>query len=290
MSSEIDWVARARKLAPMIAEAGDRIEEGRRVPADIMSAMHDAELFRMCLPRSMGGGEAPPLTVMLTLETIAAADASTAWCLGQGLGCSRSSGFLDSTVAREVFGPPDAILAWGPPNGAVKAIATDGGYRVTGNWRFASGILNATWVGPACPILDPDGSPRLDEAGKPTVKNMLLPISSATVTDVWQVIGLKGTGSNSFAIDDLFVPESHSLIRDQPIDRREQGPLYRVLMTTFYGMSFAGVALGVARTALDDFIRLAAEKTPSHAAGVLRDNQAVQHQVALAEAGLGAAR
>ncbi|MEE8332534.1 MAG: acyl-CoA dehydrogenase family protein, partial [Alphaproteobacteria bacterium] len=118
----------------------------------------------------------------------------------------------------------------------------------------------------------------------------LLPISSATVTDVWQVIGLKGTGSNSFAIDDLFVPESHSLIRDQPIDRREQGPLYRVLMTTFYGMSFAGVALGIARTALDDFIRLAAEKSPSHAAGVLRDNPAVQRQVALAEAGLGAAR
>jgi len=283
-------VARARKLAPVIAEAADRIEAERRVPRDIMTAIHDAALFRMCLPHSMGGGEAPPLTVMLTLETIAAADASTAWCLGQGLGCSRSAGFLDPAVAREIFGAPDAILAWGPADGGVKAVATDGGYRVSGNWKFASGIRNASWVGPSCPIFEPDGTPRLDGDGKPAVKNMALPISSATLTDVWKVIGLKGTGSDSFAVTDLFVPETHSWFRDSPIDRREDGPLYRVLMTTFYGMAFAGVALGIARATLDDFIRLAAEKTPTHATGVLRDNPAVQRQVALAEAGLGAAR
>ncbi len=290
MSSTVDWVARARKLAPVIAEAADRIEAGRRVPADIMSAMHDAALFRMCLPRSIGGGEAPPLTVMLTLETIAAADASTAWCLGQGLGCSRSAGFLDPAVAREVFGAPDAILAWGPANGTVKAIGTDGGYRVGGNWKFASGIRNASWVGPSCPIFEPDGTPRLDGDGKPAVKNMALPISSASLTDVWKVIGLRGTGSDSFTVDDLFVPETHSWVRDSPVDRREDGPLYRILMTTFYGIAFAGVALGIARATLDDFIRLAAEKTPTHATGLLRDNPAVQRQVALAEAGLGAAR
>ncbi len=289
-TAPIDWVARARALAPVIAAAADRIESERRIPPDIMKAMHDAELFRMCLPRSLGGGEAPPLTVMQTTEAIASADASTAWCLGQALGCSRSAAFLDHQVAQEIFGAPDAVLAWGPPDGSVKAVAVDGGYQVTGNWRFASGILNATWLGPLCSVVEADGVPRLDAAGKPARRTMMLPASSATITDVWQVIGLRGTGSNNFAVNDLFVPDAFSFVRDSAADRREDGPLYGILLTTFYGMTFAGVALGIARTALDDFIDLAAEKTPTHVTMVLRENPAVQRQVAQAEANLGAAR
>jgi len=290
VDAPVDWVARARDLAPLIAAAADRIEAERRVPADIMAALHDAEMFRMCLPRSMGGGEVAPLTAALVLETISAADASTAWCMGQALGCSRSAASLDPAAAREVFGAPDAILAWGPPAGPVKAVATDGGYRVTGRWRFASGIRNATWVGPQCPIFESDGTPRRNAAGKPEHRNLLLPKSSATVTDVWQVIGLRGTGSDSFEVDDVFVPEAFSFIRDTASERRENGPLYGMLMTTFYGIAFAGVALGVARATLDSFIGLAAAKTAAHTSTVLRDSPAVQRQLALAEAGLGSAR
>ncbi len=289
-STSIDWVGRARRLEPVIAAAADRIESERRIPADVMSAMHDAELFRMCLPRSLDGGEATPMTVFETAEAIAAADASAAWCLGQGLGCSRSAAFIEPEVARQVFGEPDAVLAWGPPDGPGKAVVVDGGYRVTGKWRLASGIRNATWLGPNCPIIESDGTPRLGTDGKPVNRTMLLPISSATITDVWQVIGLRGTGSDSFAITDLFVPEEFSFGRDSPDDRREDGPLYRMALTTFYGITFAGVALGLARTALDAFIRLAAEKTPSHASTVLRENPAVQRQLAQAEANLGSSR
>lgn len=289
-SPAIDWVARAKDLAPVVEAAGERIEAERRLPQDIMSALHDAELFRMCLPRSLGGGEAKPLTVMQTVEALAAADASTAWCLGQALGCSRAAAFLDHEVAREVFGRRDALLAWGPPAGATKAVVVDGGYRLTGKWRFASGILNADWLGPNCPVVEPDGTPRLTPDGKPVVRCMLLPISSADVTDVWQVIGLRGTGSNSFAVTDLFVPEAFSFTRDSAADRREDDPLYHMPLTTFYGIAFAGVALGIARTALQSFIRLAADKTPSHNTTVLRENPAVQRQVAQAEANLGSAR
>jgi alkylation response protein AidB-like acyl-CoA dehydrogenase len=286
----IDWIARAKDLAPVIEAAADRIESERRVPKDLMSALHDAELFRMCLPRSMGGGEAPPLTVMQTAETVAAADASTAWCLGQALGCSRSAAFLDRAVAEEVFGSPDAVLNWGPPAGPVKAVAVDGGYRVTGKWRLVSGLPNATWLGPNCPVVEADGTPRLDGDGKPVTRTMLLPVSSAEITDVWQVIGLRGTGSNNFAVDDLFVPEPFTFVRDSDADRREDGPLYRMALTTFYGIAFAGVALGIARTMLDAFIRLAAEKTAHHTTTVLRENPAVQRELAQAEANLGSAR
>ena len=283
-SAAIDWVARAKALAPVIAAAADRIEAERRVPPDIMKAMHDAELFRMCLPRSMGGGEAPPLTVMQTTEIISSADASTAWCLGQALSCSRTAAFVDRAVAQEIFGAPDSLLAWGPPGGKVQAVAVEGGFRVSGNWRLASGVMNATWLGPLCPIVEENGTPRQDAAGKPALRVMLLPVSKAAITDVWHVMGLRGTGSNNFAVNDLFVPHAFTYVRDDPANRRDPGPLYGLLQTTFFGMTFAGVALGIARTALDDFIDLAANKKPAHAAMVLRDNPAVQRQVALAEA------
>ncbi len=290
VQDDVDWVARARGLGLLLEAAADRIEAERRVPADIMSALHDAELWRMCLPRSIGGGEADPLTVMQTVEAIAAADASTAWCLGQGLGCSRSAAFVEREVAEEVFGKPDAVLAWGPPNGPVKALAVDGGYRVSGKWQFTSGLPNATWLGPNCPVVEADGAPRLDAAGTPVTRTMLLPVSDAEITDVWQVIGLRGTGSNNFEITDVLVPEAFSFVRGSAADRREDGPLYRMALTTFYGIAFAGVALGVARTALDSFIRLAAEKKPIHNRLVLRENPGVQRELAQAEANLGSAR
>ena len=286
----MDWVQRAKDLSPAIDAASERIDAARRIAPDIMSAMHEAELFRMCLPRSMGGGEAPLPTVLLTVEAIASAEASTAWCLGQGLGCSRSAAFVEPEVAQEVFSAADAILAWGPPNGPNKAVAVDGGYRVTGKWKFASGIRNANWLGPNCSVVDTDGSPRLTPDGRQVVRCMLLPVSSATITDVWRVIGLKGTASDNFEIDDLFVPKAFSFVRDSPADRREDGPLYRVPLTTFYGVAFAGVALGIARTALDAFIALAVDKTPNHSTMILRENPAVQREVAQAEANLGSAR
>ena len=90
------------------------------------------------------------------IETVAAADASPAWCLAQAAASSHAAGFLDPKIALEVFGAPDALVAWGPPAGIAKAVAVDGGYRVTGKWRFASGSANATWMGGHSTIFDGD--------------------------------------------------------------------------------------------------------------------------------------
>ncbi len=286
----IDWAGRARRLAPSIAAAAERAERGRRIPADVMAAMHEAELFRMCLPRSIGGGEASLREVVEVLQIVAAADASTAWCLGQGLGCSRAAGFLDRDAAREVFGPRDAVLAWGPPNRSGAAVAVDGGYRVSGAWSFASGIRNASWVGAHCTVREPDGAARAGPDGRPVAKTLLLPASCAEIADVWRVIGLCGTGSDDYAVADRFVPEARSYVRDSAADRREPGPLYRLALTTFYGVAFAGVALGVARALLDAFLTLAADKVAGYTTTTLRDNAAIQQRTAIAEARLGSAR
>ncbi len=286
----VDWVVRARELAPMISAASDRIERDRQLPADIMAAMHGAGLYRMCLPRSLGGGAVAALTVMEVLEIVAGADASAAWCLGQAQGCSTAAAFLDPAVARDVFGAPDAVLAWGPTSSTARAQAVDGGYRVSGKFRYASGSRNASWLGAHCAAFEADGSRRIGANGKPADRTVLFPISSAEMSDTWDVIGLRGTGSDDYALDDLFVPDSHSYVRDTAEFRRDPAPLYLIPIITFYGIAFAGVALGIARAALDEFISLAAGKVAARTTGVLRENAVVQSQVAQAEARIGTSR
>src|SRR5262249_41037702 len=142
-----DWVGRARGLAPMIEAAAGRTEQERRIAPDVLAAMHDAGLFHILLPVSLGGGAVDLITFNQVIETVAAADASPAWCLAQSVASSHTAGFLDPKIAREVFGASDALVAWGPPAGIAKAFPVEGGYLVTGKWRFASGSANATWMG-----------------------------------------------------------------------------------------------------------------------------------------------
>jgi alkylation response protein AidB-like acyl-CoA dehydrogenase len=118
---------------------------------------------------------------------------------------------------------------------------------------------------------------------------MLFPKSNARMTEIWRVIGLKGTGSDRFSVENLFVPERHSATRDGET-RREPGLLYRFSSLQLYAAGFAGVAMGIARSTLDAFVTLAQDKVPFRSAGTLRDNHLIQSQVAQAEARLAAAR
>src|SRR6478735_11114600 len=150
-------IARAEAIRPDVAKASDDIETARRLPPALLDNLHEAGLFRLLLPRSTNGIETDPLTFFHVIETIARADASTAWCLSQAGGCAMSAAYLDLPVARAIFGnDPRAVLAWGP-GPKVTAIECEGGYKVTGVWSFASGGRHATWVGAHCPIYAADG-------------------------------------------------------------------------------------------------------------------------------------
>ena len=94
-----EYVARARALLPLIAAHADQAERERQVPATVWDALTDAGLTRMLLPRALDGGEIDPVTYCTVLETIARADASTAWCLSQISGCSMTSVYLEPAVA-----------------------------------------------------------------------------------------------------------------------------------------------------------------------------------------------
>jgi alkylation response protein AidB-like acyl-CoA dehydrogenase len=285
-----DVIARAASVRPAVAAASDDIERDRRLPASLLDRLHEAELFRLLLPRSSNGIETDPVTFFHVIETIAQADASTAWCLSQAGGCAMSAAYLDLPVARAIFGnDPRAVLAWGP-GPKVKAVECEGGYKVSGVWAFASGGRHATWLGAHCPIVQADGSPRLDDSGLQQERTMLVRTEDVVWTDIWNTVGLRGTASDQFALDDFFVPADHSITREFDRECRESGPLYRMGSGTCYQVGFAGVACGIARGALDCFVDIARNKVPRGGKSPLRDNAVVQSGLAQAEVNLRAAR
>ncbi|HXU87251.1 MAG TPA: acyl-CoA dehydrogenase family protein [Methylomirabilota bacterium] len=289
MSPDGGMLETARALAPTIAKFADRVEAERRLPKPLADALHDAGLFRMLLPRSLGGAELDPPTFVQVMETVAMADASTAWVLGQTAGCSMIAAYLEPTVAKKIFGPPRGVLAWGSgPQGS--AVRVDGGYRLTGAWSYASGIREATWVGAHTFVMNADGSSAHHADGAPVIRTLVFPIEQARISDVWDVMGLRGTGSDTYEVTDLFVPDPHSAARDDAAERREQGPLYCFSSGNLYASGFACVSLGIARALLDAYLELAGTKTAHRAKRPLRESPVVQTQVALADARLRAAR
>src|SRR5258706_1094453 len=108
-----DWIAGARALTPVLEAAAPRIEEERALPADVLDALHAAKMFRMLLPRSLGGAELDMATFFQVICAIAEGDASTAWCVVQNSGCSLAAAYLAPAAARELFGDPRGVLAWG---------------------------------------------------------------------------------------------------------------------------------------------------------------------------------
>src|ERR1700730_9487022 len=281
-------VARARDLAHSITTSADEIEHSRRITEPLLLQLHEARLFRMLYPRSVGGDEVEPATYIAAVGELARHDGSVGWCASIANSIGLFVPYLDPEAARTVFGDPRATCAWGPPNDC-RGIAVPGGYRVTGRWDFASGCRHATWMGAHGTVVEPNGSLRLNNFGRPTLRTWLFPVEQARLLDNWDPIGLRGTASESYTVEDLFVPEEFTGTREDPTLRREPGRLYAFPQQTLYSVGIASVALGIARGMLDAFIELALRKTP-RGTGRLADNAVIQAEVARAEARLGAAR
>ena len=284
-----ECIARARSLIPLLQAAAARIDEHRELPPDVLDAMHDAGMFRLLIPRAYGGFELKPSDYVQCIEAIAEGDASAAWCMNQGSGCSMASAYMAPEIVWEVWGGKRDVLAWGQGPGA-RAVRAAGGWRVTGTWSFASGSRHATWLGGMAPRYEADGTPILRPDGRPWERTCLFRRELARIDDVWQVMGLRGTGSDNYTIADLFVDDAHTLTREYAPERRETGTLYRFQSMQLYAAGFSCVGLGTARALLDAVVGLAKRKTQAWAPDPLRDNQAVQYIIAHSDAALKAAR
>jgi alkylation response protein AidB-like acyl-CoA dehydrogenase len=283
-------VQAARDLAPRIAAAADQIEREQRIPADLVAALADGGLFKMLVPLSLGGGEHDLVTLSRAIEAVAKADASVAWCVAQACGTAMRMAYLQPTVAEAIITPRLAVLASGTgPLSENRAVAEPGGYRVSGQWHFASGGHNSTFMCAEARLYEAGGTPRLSPEGKHLTRIMMFPATEVTWRDTWQVSGLRGTGSDTYTVNGLFVPQERTC-HDMSEAPKERGPLYVFPIRAAYSAGFASVAFGIVRAMLDVFEQVAASKQPRAGLTVLRENAVVQSQVARAEAQLGAAR
>jgi alkylation response protein AidB-like acyl-CoA dehydrogenase len=280
-------VERAKVLAPLITQEAEEIERTRRLTPPVVSALIENGLYRSLLPQSVGGAEAQPQIFMQMLEEVAKVDASTAWCLGQCSVCAMTAAYLDLDVAHQIFDAPDSILAWGAIANEVQVVP--GGYRITARWDFASGSRQANWLGAHVRVVEADGTRRLKPNGTPEIRTIVFPAASATMHDVWDVIGLRGTGTDSYSVDNLFIPENFAALRDDPTGLREKGPLYGFTTFTMFGLGFAAISVGVARATLDATIELARGKS-SVGLKAMRENNAVLGAIGRMEGNLRAAR
>ncbi|MBC8242627.1 MAG: acyl-CoA dehydrogenase family protein, partial [Alphaproteobacteria bacterium] len=231
-----DYFARARALGPAIDAAAAQTESLRQLSDSLFSALVGQDLFRLVLPREYGGAELAPLDLLHILEDVGSHDASVAWCLGQNNICAVVAALMEPEAARAVFDGPGTTAAWGPGRSEVHAVA--GGYRLTGRFDFASGSRHATWLGAHVPVFE-GGEKRLAGDGMPALFTLLFPRTAVEVEDTWHVLGLKGTGSDSYEVADLFVPEANCIPRIRGRAPRVPGRLYVFSQSNLYASSFA---------------------------------------------------
>jgi alkylation response protein AidB-like acyl-CoA dehydrogenase len=270
--------AALRQLTTAICARSAQIEHARRLPVDLVRAMAEAGLFRLCVPRALGGREADARVLLETIEHISTADGAAGWCLMIGATTGLLAGFLPESVAAEIYGDDPLAVTGGvfAPKGVARPV--DGGYRVTGQWPFASGCQHCTWLTGGC-LVEGEGVPRL----------LYFPAADVEIIDTWTVSGLAGTGSHDIAVHDVFVPEGREVALGVS-PPTAPGPLYRFPVFGLLALGVAAVGLGIARAAIDALTLLASEKTPTHSQRRLDAKSSTQAEVGRSTGALDAAR
>jgi indole-3-acetate monooxygenase len=276
-------LARAGAAQPLIREAASDAEAQRTLPPRLVEALREVGVFGMTMARELGGPQLDPLEQFAVVEALAEADGSTGWCAY----INSSSGFftpmLDVDVAREMF-PSADVCAGGMPIPVGRAEETEGGYRVTGRWTFGSGVLHCDWMVCGC-AMTRGGEVVLDEGGVPAFVAALVPVAQLEVIDTWHALGLRGTGSHDYRVDDVFVARERTFdLFGSPL--QVAAPMYR--LRTMFLFNQSAVVIGIARHAIaafGDIVR--AKTTPT---GPLRDEEHARVALARATAIVGSAR
>jgi indole-3-acetate monooxygenase len=277
-----------RDLQPRILACRDEIEQGRRLPLDLVREMAQAGLFRMLVPAAYGGLEVDLATALSVIEEVSQADGSAGWCVMIGASSGVTAAYLPETAAQEIYGSDPDVVTGGAVRPDGRAVAVEGGYRVIGRWAFASGSQHCAWLAGGCVVFDGD-APRMGPGGIPETRLLFFPASECEIIDTWSTGGLRGTGSHDFTVRDLFVPEarSTSLLFSHPI---HDGRLYALPFFGVFAAMVAAVPLGIARGAIDALTELAAKRVPTGSRNVLREKSMIQASVARAEAILSGGR
>lgn len=277
----------ARRLAPLVRENAAKIDADRELPKPVFHALADAGFYLMCVPRAVGGLETDFPTYLQVLEEIGKADASTAWTISQGANWATYSARLSQKVAREIWAETPRSVVSNTPGATAKAVAVPGGYRVTGRQPFSTGCMHASWMASHGQVIE-NGEVRLRN-GVPETRYCLLPRAQVEIIDAWHTKGMRGTGTNTFEVKDVFVPEERTVFPyGGPLV--SPGPRYKIPLTLGFAAGDGMVALGLARNCINAFFDVAGTKAPRNMKGLLRDQSYAQMAVAKAEAAVRSGR
>ncbi len=267
---------RVREIHPDIVAHGEAIDRERELPSSLADRLKSLNIFRLLVPQSLGGDEMEFPEYLDVVRLVSHADASVGWCVNQGAVFATHAGRAPRALAEAVWGDSDGVVGNGPPSGATYSLEGDG-YRLNGKWNFSSGSRHANWL--AAIANGPSGHPTLLH---------FIPKSELGLLDVWQVHGLRGTGSFSFEAKNHSVPRGRAMRLDQP--PVEKGPLYIIPQSLLFACGFGCVALGTARSAIDCVVDLALAKKAQFARNTLAQDPVVQSKIGLAEGLWGGAK
>jgi indole-3-acetate monooxygenase len=277
-----DLLARVDGIAEILQASGGKSEEIATLAPEAVAALRGAGLFQLKLPEAVGGLEADPVTEMLVLEAIAYNDFTSGWCTMVGAtGIASLGAFLPQAGLDRVFAGgkiPTAAISFFP---AGRGVREKGGYRISGRWRFNSGIRHSEWVLGGTVI---EGTEK-ENNGKPLVIFAAFPAEDVTIYDNWRdVVGLRGTGSSDCSVENYFLPEELSFVWDvlEPKPRRG-GPSYLFPPFSFVAKEHGSVAIGAARRAIDELVKIATTTRGTFRSSKLDERQVVQRKIAEAD-------
>jgi alkylation response protein AidB-like acyl-CoA dehydrogenase len=272
-----DLVERAKGLTALADKHAEAAEQRGALADEVVEALHETGLWAIWVPRSLGGGELEPIASLEVIEQLSYADASTGWVLMAGaLATGADAAYLGDEAVEKLYGGDRLLVHAGAGTQPGSAVPTDGGYLLSGQWRFGSGMKQAQVVHSAAFV---------KEAGEARI--CVFPIEQATLIDNWDVLGLRATGSIDYTTDALFVGEGYTYHATTEVPLRG-GILYTLGIINLGLICHTAWALGVARRMLDELLKLIEAK--SGRAGSFRDNQAFHGEYATAEAKFRAAR
>lgn len=262
-----DPVSVAKDLADRVRELADRTESERMVPNELTDAFFERGLYSLLVPTALGGGtaagDATPRQVLDVLETLAAADGSTAWALMASMsGMGATYATLSDEGVATLLGSQNMITAGeSTPGGTAKRV--DGGHIVSGRFRYASGSNAAGWFTGGYSQTSADGSKSLVAA--------LVPREKVELLGNWEVMGLVGTASVDYEINEQFVPDA--LVRSSQVLRGDV--MHSAGLRSLTTLGHTGVLLGLMRGALDEFAEFARGKSRPPG-GLLARQEAMQ--------------
>ncbi|MFJ9388939.1 acyl-CoA dehydrogenase family protein [Nocardioides sp. NPDC101246] len=279
-----DHLDRARRVAEVVEAEADAIEEQATITKPVYDALVEERLFWMLVPEELNGEGLSLVESFEVIEELSRADGSTGWAfMANSLSTSLAAGYLPAQGAQDLFGQdlPGITAGMILPTGGGKKV--DGGYVVTGKYQFASGSAHASWIGAGFVVTDDEGNPKTSPDGQPMCRTAFVPRDQVEFRGNWDVWGLVGTGSYDYGITELFIPDEHVFDTFSTTPERQE-PVYRFGLLGIGVGGHAPVALGIARRALDEIVKIATVKARVGYPTVIGDSELFKLEFAKTEA------